>query len=155
MRIAAGSRGRDVPKLALLALLAVGGFTCGCTGRAAATPGHVPAQTARIDHGQSRTIVGLEIRFQSVASDSRCPKGETCVWEGDATVVVSVRGYGAPAARVELHTSAKGPSEAVHGEWTIRLLSLDPYPVTGHAVDPATYVATIAVARTPGAGSAP
>ena len=31
------------------------------------------------------------IGFEAVHADSRCPKGEACVWEGDAIVLITVR----------------------------------------------------------------
>jgi hypothetical protein len=34
----------------------------------------------------------LQIGFEDVSGDSRCPKGEQCIWEGDATVRVWLQG---------------------------------------------------------------
>ena len=43
--------------------------------------------------GQSAVIsaANMEIGFEAVTSDSRCGKGEQCVWEGDATVRIWLR----------------------------------------------------------------
>ena len=67
--------------------------------------------------------------------------------EGDAVVVMAVEASGRQAARIELHTAAKLPSAVGYEDWSIRLVALEPYPVTGHAIPPTTYVATISVTR--------
>ncbi|MDT5293210.1 MAG: hypothetical protein QOJ76_90, partial [Acidobacteriota bacterium] len=33
---------------------------------------------------------GLRVRFVAVGNDSRCPEGVTCVWAGDAEVMLEV-----------------------------------------------------------------
>jgi hypothetical protein len=106
----------------------------------------------RIQVGQKISVESgaLEIKFEAVTTDSRCPKGETCVWEGDAIVALVVRSGDRPATRLELHTSAKGPSVAGYLDWNIRLAALEPYPVTGRAIPPADYVATLVVGHGPG-----
>src|SRR5262245_14867909 len=153
--ISTSCRSSNVPKLALRAVLTAAGAVCGCASRAGAAPRAITPDEVRIGVGQSLTRGGLEIRFDSVASDSRCPKGETCVWEGDANVVLAVHEQGEPATPLELHTSAKGPAESTHRGWTMRLVSLEPYPRTGRAMDPAAYVATLMIARSPHADPAP
>lgn len=118
----------------------------GCTGSAAASTSEAIVE---VRHGESVAAASgaLEIRFEFVASDSRCPKGETCVWEGDAIVVLSVRAPGQPPARLELHTSARGPSSVGYDGWTIGLATLEPYPVSGRTIVAAEYVATLNVTR--------
>ncbi len=89
----------------------------------------------------------LRIGFRGVPTDSRCPKGETCIWEGDATVQVWVqRGSEEKKAR-ELHTSSRGPASAAFEIWSIRLVALEPYAVAGRAIRLADYVATLEVTR--------
>ena len=60
-----------------------------------------PGQSASVQDG------ALRVRFESVINDSRCPRGVTCIWEGDAVVAVSTH-RGNAANRHELHTS--GPA---------------------------------------------
>jgi hypothetical protein len=121
----------------------------GCTSRAQTAPEGAAVEGVRIQHGESLAIEGgaLEITFESVASDSRCPKGEMCVSEGDAIVVLAVRATGKPAARLELHAAARGPASIGYEGWAIRLVSLEPYPVTGRAIGAAEYVATLSVTK--------
>ena len=87
----------------------------------------------------------LELGFQGVPNDSRCPKGDKCIWEGDAAVQVWVRRASEAKEQRELHTSARGPADAGFKAWTIRLVALDPYPISGMAIRQADYVATLEV----------
>ena len=91
----------------------------------------------------------LEIGFEAVTADSRCAKGETCVWEGDATVRVSLRHADRAKEERDLHTSPRTPDAADYAGWSIRLVTLDPFPVTGHTIPQADYVATLRVTRGP------
>jgi hypothetical protein len=31
---------------------------------------------------------GFQLVFKGIASDSRCPQGVTCIWEGEVTAIV-------------------------------------------------------------------
>jgi hypothetical protein len=101
--------------------------------------------------GRSTVVDGiaLEIGFQAVTSDSRCPKGEVCIWEGDATVCIWVQPAAGTKEELVLHTSSSGRSSADYGNWSIRLMGLDPYPVTGHTIPQSDYVVTLRVTSGP------
>jgi hypothetical protein len=131
------------------ALLTAAAMAGGCAGRAAAIPATATEEDVRIQVGQTRAFEAeaLEIAFDEVTSDSRCPKGETCVSEGDAVAVFAIAAAGHPPARLELHTATKMPSAVGYGDWSIRLEALEPYPVTGRTILPTAYVATISVSR--------
>lgn len=113
------------------------------------------AQTAALGEGftlrvgESASIEGasLQVGFLEVANDSRCPKGERCVWEGDATVRIWVqRGAGAKEKR-DLHTSGKAQDSADDSGHEVRLLRLAPEPVSGRTIEQRDYVATLQVSR--------
>jgi hypothetical protein len=130
--------------LAALMLLASCG-TSPATPRAAAaaTVGEpftlAPAQTAQVEG------TGLAVTFESVSADSRCPADVTCVWEGDAVVLVTVR----PAASTpsELHTSGRYASQVEAGDFRVRLVELKPVPRSGASPAPGEYRATLVVTR--------
>jgi hypothetical protein len=105
--------------------------------------------------GETARIKGeaLTVEFESVGKDSRCPKGEQCVWEGNAIVRVWLRKGEEPRTALELHTSARGPAVgAAHG-FAVRLLRLEPHPVTGGTIDKKRYRATLEVERGDGGSS--
>lgn len=89
----------------------------------------------------------LELGFQAVTSDSRCGKGEVCIWEGDATVRVWVRRDGGAKEEHELHTGSRQPGAVAYTRYSIHLVALFPMPVTGRSISPTEYVATFRVTR--------
>ncbi len=98
-----------------------------------------------------RAAGGLSIVFKEVLADSRCPKGETCVWAGDASVrlVVAAR-KGSRSVDVALSAKTATPLE---GDRSVRLLGLEPAPAAGRVVAPADYRASLRLVR--GADEAP
>jgi hypothetical protein len=146
-RIARGVS-RAVAWASLVALL-VGAVAA--TGREGAALG----QAFELRVGESARIESeaLEIGFESVLADSRCAKGQVCVWEGDAVVRIWLRvGSEAPVTR-ELHTAARERGAASHQGYTARLLRLDPPRVVGRVPRPEDYRASFEVA--PGSGAPP
>ena len=103
----------------------------------------------RLRAGESKPVEGasVSVTFASVDADSRCPKGETCVWEGSATVRLTVTGA-AGRGDLVLHTSRRaGPAVASYEGWTIGLIALEPYPVSGQQIAQGDYVVTLQVVQ--------
>lgn len=97
---------------------------------------------------------GLHVRLVEVLEDSRCPKGATCVWQGQVRVAVEVTtGDGAPV-RVELSTLPDKSSADVNG-FRIQLQDVAPYPEASRPQPPfEQYTATFVVTRLTGQGTA-
>jgi hypothetical protein len=97
--------------------------------------------------GQSAVIsaVDMEVGFEAVTSDSRCGKGEQCVWEGDATVRIWTQLAGGNKEENELHTESKMPSAVAFAGYTVRLVALHPIPLSGRVIAPSAYIATFGV----------
>ena len=51
-----------------------------------------PAQKISIRTGETKSVIGskLNVKFLGVVEDSRCPKGTTCIWAGNAKVSIRV-----------------------------------------------------------------
>jgi hypothetical protein len=77
-----------------------------------------PGQTARIP------AQGLEIRFDSVSGDSRCPEDVVCVWAGDAAINLTLTRNG-QSRSVAVHTTLD-PKVVVEGGVSISLVKLAP-----------------------------
>lgn len=100
-----------------------------------------PGEAAQSLDGQWR------VGFDSVLTDSRCPKSERCVWAGDATARVWFqRGAAAPQVR-DLHTGMGQPKAASALDGELRLVRLDPYPVSGKPIEKSAYVVTLVLSR--------
>lgn len=87
------------------------------------------------------------IGFTGVVADSRCPKGEQCVWAGDATVRVWAQQGTEPRQVRELHTASGAAQVVALRGHELRLLGLDPYPVSGKPIAGGDYLATLTLSR--------
>ena len=97
----------------------------------------------------SIAFLGLWLRFSQVASDSRCPTQVTCMWGGDAAVVIET----APSlgdSRVDtLHTALEPQSVVVGRIVELHLARLDPYPTTAGPISPRAYRLTLITREIP------
>lgn len=116
-----------------------------------------PARAATIEPGKTFSLrVGESVRsddgalligFVGVTADSRCPKGEQCIWAGSVTVRVWLQQAGGPRLTRDLHTASNAPHVENASGIDLRLMRLDPHPITGKAIAQGDYVATLALDR--------
>jgi hypothetical protein len=101
-----------------------------------------------LDVGQGASVADAElmVRFLRVTEDSRCPSTVQCVWAGNGQVEIETRDDGQTLKHL-LNTN-EGAREVVVGLYRIRLVSLDPAPVTPGPIPPENYRATLEVSRT-------
>lgn len=100
------------------------------------------------DRERSIPVIGLVVRFVDVPTDHRCPLDVTCVWEGDAEVVVNVVQDG-EARTFRLHTPRDliGPTAVELGSGhRLEILGLEPGPVSDRDTPLDDYRATFRVA---------
>jgi hypothetical protein len=97
--------------------------------------------------GEAATIEeeSITVLFDRVSGDSRCPSDVVCVQGGDAIVNIEVTGPGFNKTPYELHTGNMEPVR--HGDFTISLVALFPYPFGSGTIDPDDYRATLRVTR--------
>jgi len=135
-------------RLALTSILVLLCAAAGCVTAGPERPLRIEAgQTVSLRAGASaQTGDGaLRIGFENVSADSRCPKGEQCVWAGDATVRVWLQRRGGTQERIELHTATGLASAGSAPEPGLRLVRLDPTPVTGKVIAQRDYIVTLAL----------
>ena len=133
---------------ALLAVIAVASLAaCRSASEADApsAPGTPVAREVQLAPGESARVDALTVRFDGVSADSRCPVDVTCVWEGDAVVVIDASAPARDREALELHTAGRFPREAVYGRYRVRLVSLAPQPREGQPVPASQYRATLLV----------
>jgi hypothetical protein len=70
---------------------------------------------------------GLSLEFTTLAEESRCPTGVTCVWEGNARILLTAT-TPSGITSIELNTNARFPTRAFFGDYAIDLRKLEPYP---------------------------
>ena len=100
-----------------------------------------PGHTVRIQ-GE-----GSSVTFDQVATDSRCPRAVSCVWEGDAVVVLTLTHPDRERASGELHTSRRFAQSVGYGDVHVALLTLAPEPCEGGPIPQTEYRATLQVTR--------
>jgi hypothetical protein len=113
-----------------------------------------PARDAALDQefevraGQWVTIEGerLRVTFSRVAEDSRCPEGVTCVWAGNARVVLKLSKGRRRASTMTLNTGMD-PKRGAYRGYEVKLVKLDPYPKEKRRIRRRDYVATLVVSR--------
>jgi hypothetical protein len=100
--------------------------------------------------GQTAEVNGATVRitFERVKDDSRCAVDVTCIWEGDATVVLKVVADSTEATR-EVHTNEGGDRsrKAPAGDYVVTLVRLEPAPRSTQPIEADAYRATLRVAR--------
>ena len=117
-----------------------------CAGHPA-SPGRTPlGQPFELRAGSSAAVEGgLQITFERVPSDSRCPMDALCIRTGEALVALTLSQDGRNAVGRELRTDGAA-SETTYQGYSIKLIALAPYPRSDRQILPEDYVATFAVA---------
>ena len=134
---------RPLPLLFVAALM----VACAAKPDNAASP--KLGESFRLRAGQSTLIAGeaLTIGFEAVGADSRCAKGEACLWAGDAVIRIRLQQADAPGATLELHTASRQQRDVYFLDYRVQLLKLEPAPVSGRSISPTDYVATLVIMR--------
>ena len=97
--------------------------------------------------GETTSVSGtnVSVRFVGVQGDSRCPADAVCIQGGDAIVRVEVLPATGGATTYDLHTANSQPVR--HGDVSIALVELTPYPFASRPTQPGDYRATLRVTR--------
>lgn len=90
----------------------------------------------------------LTVRFVAVSEDSRCPSDVTCVWAGNARVQVQVtNGRAGKTLTLNSNTAAPPSSDGNFAGYTVKLISLNPYPRSTARIAPGNYVLKLIVTK--------
>jgi hypothetical protein len=110
-----------------------------------ASPGGPGETRVTLAPGESATSGAVQLRFDEVVQDSRCPPDVDCVWEGLAEVAITVT-TGGRATPYRLFTS-NGPDSIVHEGVTVQLARLAPERSSERPTEPREYRATFVLRR--------
>ena len=88
-----------------------------------------------LERGASTVVDGQIVRFDHITEDSRCPADVDCVWEGRATISLSlIAGDTMNGVQLSIpgfvgvDSEPQAQQSAVANGYTFTLLQLDPYP---------------------------
>ncbi|MDX1542590.1 MAG: hypothetical protein R3214_01490 [Christiangramia sp.] len=118
-------------------------------------------QDAILCIGDSMAMGDRTIKVKKIISDSRCPKGVTCIWAGEVKVLVEfyengkfkgnkvVSGSGIPVGEYKI---VPGFSISISEffdveELNIRKLVVTPYPEAGYKISPEEYSVELTVSE--------
>jgi hypothetical protein len=91
----------------------------------------------------------LKIKFVSVTSDSRCPKGVTCVWAGEAKCQILIGNDRSFSGFDLVETGGTTDYTQIYyqnGDNSIKLVfKLDPYPEKNKQIDISDYILMLTV----------
>lgn len=96
--------------------------------------------------GETTRVDGLRVEFVGVTEDSRCPVDVTCVWQGNAKVMLQVKGRGMRSRTLRLNTGLD-PRQQSYGGYDVRLVKLEPRKKKSERIRRREYVATLIVTR--------
>lgn len=101
-----------------------------------------------LEHGK-RALVGNDalVTFVRVVTDSRCPASVTCVWEGDAEVLLELKRSGMTPKRFSLHTHESFANDTVIDGISVELMSVDPYPQDTRPIPQEDYSVTLRLTK--------
>lgn len=105
--------------------------------------------TLRVGTSASVDGEGIQVGFETVVSDSRCPKGAQCIVAGDATIRVWLARGSQSRETQELKTSPQDKAQTVIGQYRLTLSALTPEPTVDGTPRASDYVATLVVVRVP------
>lgn len=106
--------------------------------------------SSALQMGEKLDFGAGSIKFKKVVSDSRCPRNVTCIWAGEAVVLVEVFKNGIFQKEMKL-TVGEGEvpldllAEGVY--YKFRNLVLLPYPVVDNTELPASYTLHVQLDR--------
>ena len=99
-----------------------------------------PIIVSKLGFGKVMEIGDVELKFIKVLSDSRCPKGVTCVWAGEAVVLVDIFKNGKKIEQKKLtfspksHLQNKFSNILKSDELNISSYNILPYPKYGRKI---------------------
>jgi hypothetical protein len=87
---------------------------------------------------------GLDVVFESVLEDGRCPEDVTCVWSGNAKIKVRLSKQKQTPGAINLNTDVR-PKSSSYLDYEIRLVALKPLPKKDKPVQTNEYKATLII----------
>ncbi|SEM08271.1 hypothetical protein SAMN04487910_4094 [Aquimarina amphilecti] len=100
-----------------------------------------PQIVTKLKIGKKATFGNKSIHFIKVTEDSRCPKGVSCVWAGQAKILIGLYENDTLLEEKEIIIEIPNKSKELLKsiEKTIYGYNLTPYPTNSEKIDPSTY----------------
>ncbi|PKD21763.1 hypothetical protein APR41_01920 [Salegentibacter salinarum] len=112
-----------------------------------AMPASAQEEIEEIEHyvkaylGEAFNFEGKTIRFKEVVSDSRCPRDVTCVWAGEAKILIEIFKNGKFIGEEIFSTRSQNfsLSKFFQEDFSLHAIALSPYPKTSRKIKASDY----------------
>ena len=90
----------------------------------------------------------IKIFFLNITEDSRCPSDVDCIWPGQVTVVINICKNFQSLRTLNLTIlGTYGPAIKEFGIYSIKLIKVEPYPISNQTIELSDYNATFLVSK--------
>lgn len=105
--------------------------------------------SSRLCEGDRLQFGNKAIQFKKVVSDSRCPKGTTCIWAGEVKVLVEFFENGQSLGE-EVINGANFNLAQIFGKksWNLNGFQVSPYPSIHYKIEPEEYSLSLNISET-------
>jgi D-arabinose 5-phosphate isomerase GutQ len=116
---------------------------------------------AEINAGELFSFENKSIQFKKVITDSRCPKDVTCIWAGEAKVLIAIMENGKQVEeKIITLTGGADITSLANGKdftlsfsdskehYSLNALNLYPYPTSTHKIKDSEYCLFIQLSKT-------
>jgi len=137
-------------RLAILLAILILLFSYGCTSQAHEVEAYL-GQEFDLYIGQTALIEDEQIKFKfvEVVTDSRCPEGATCIWQGEVTCIVEITYFESLHRKTLTQPGlTQEPSRDVFKEYSITF-NVQPYPELGKDIKINEYRLQLVIERNP------
>lgn len=99
--------------------------------------------------GQTASIrsEGIQIRFKDVVGDSRCPKGVTCVWQGEVSCALQMTVGGVAEDIVWKQPGLTDEHSRINYKGYLFAFEVEPYPEAGKDISKNEYRMKMTVSK--------
>ena len=100
-----------------------------------------------LDLGQTYQVLesDLKLKFFSINSDSRCPTGLVCIWEGNAEVTFNFQNMNEVNSDFILNTNGNFRNDTLINGYRIKLIKVLPYPEYNKEINEEDYTVEIEI----------
>lgn len=95
-----------------------------------------------IQFNQTATIQDLQIKIINL-TDSRCPSDVTCIWQGQAKILVDINRINQNLGNVSLILNDKNSESQSFDHYSINLIEVNPYPISTNKTHLSDYDITL------------
>lgn len=110
-------------------------------------------QEFKLAYNQKATITdeqtgeSINVKFEELICDSRCPIGVQCMWEGAVTIELLINN----SKKIQITHSGGSLNDTIimtdNGNYSVTMIDADPYPIWNITTNKRDYIATLKIMK--------